>query len=127
MEIPESFGLVVEENSSEASEVNNTVGRSWVKTVRMGLFQNQKLVAWMERCEKPESWDAEEGGRCFRLDPQEVELEEGDTLCFAAQVTDQYGRSFMVVLPGSACGGWGVEHRRFLLLRPGGLGLYPLN
>ena len=63
----------------------------------MGLFQNQKLVAWMERCEKPESWDAEEGGRCFRLDPQEVELEEGDTLCFAAQVTDQYGRSFMVV------------------------------
>lgn len=35
--------------------------------------------------------------RCFRLDPQEVELEEGDTLCFAAQVTDQYGRSFMVV------------------------------
>ena len=97
VEIPESFGLVVEENSSEASEVNNTVGRSWVKTVRMGLFQNQKLVAWMERCEKPESWDAEEGGRCFRLDPQEVELEEGDTLCFAAQVTDQYGRSFMVV------------------------------
>ena len=72
VEIPESFGLVVEEN-------------------------NQKLVAWMERCEKPESWDAEEGGRCFRLDPQEVELEEGDTLCFAAQVTDQYGRSFMVV------------------------------
>lgn len=97
VEIPESFGLVVEENSSEASKVNNTVGRSWVKTVRMGLFQNQKLVAWMERCEKPESWDAEEGGRCFRLDPQEVELEEGDTLCFAAQVTDQYGRSFMVV------------------------------
>ena len=97
VEIPESFGLVVEENSSETSEVNNTVGRSWVKTVRMGLFQNQKLVAWMERCEKPESWDAEEGGRCFRLDPQEVELEEGDTLCFAAQVTDQYGRSFMVV------------------------------
>lgn len=97
VEIPGSFGLVVEENSSEASKVNNTVGRSWVKTVRMGLFQNQKLVAWMERCEKPESWDAEEGGRCFRLDPQEVELEEGDTLCFAAQVTDQYGRSFMVV------------------------------
>lgn len=97
VEIPESFGLVVEENSSEASKVNNTVGRSWVKTVRMGLFQNKKLVAWMERCEKPESWDAEEGGRCFRLDPQEVELEEGDTLCFAAQVTDQYGRSFMVV------------------------------
>ena len=97
VEIPESFGLVVEENSSEASKVNNTVGRSWVKPVRMGLFQNQKLVAWMERCEKPESWDAEEGGRCFRLDPQEVELEEGDTLCFAAQVTDQYGRSFMVV------------------------------
>ena len=97
VEIPESFGLVVEENSLETSEVNNTVGRSWVKTVRMGLFQNQKLVAWMERCEKPESWDAEEGGRCFRLDPQEVELEEGDTLCFAAQVTDQYGRSFMVV------------------------------
>lgn len=85
VEIPESFGLVVEENSSEASKVNNTVGRSWVKTVRMGLFQNQKLVAWMERCEKPESWDAEEGGRCFRLDPQEVELEEGDTLCFAAR------------------------------------------
>ena len=26
-----------------------------------------------------------------------VPLEEGDTLCFAAQVTDQYGRSFMVV------------------------------
>lgn len=97
VEIPESFGLVVEENSSEASKVNNTVGRSWVKTVRMGLFQNQKLVVWMERCEKPESWDAEEGGWCFRLDPQEVELEEGDTLCFAAQVTDQYGRSFMVV------------------------------
>ena len=97
VEIPESFGLVVEENSSEASKVNNTVGRSWVKTVRMGLFQNQKLVAWLEPCEKPENWEAEEGARYFHTDGVNVPLEEGDTLCFAAQVTDQYGRSFMVV------------------------------
>ena len=63
---------------------------------RVGVFVNQKLVAWAQECEKPESYQGDwDGARFFRLPDVEVTLKEGDQLCVAALVTDNYGRQFI--------------------------------
>ena len=90
-------GTVQENTGSTTSAVWDQLGQGRIQEAQLGLFRNQKLVQWLEPCEKPENWEAEEGARYFHTDGVNVPLEEGDTLCFAAQVTDQYGRSFMVV------------------------------
>ncbi|WP_295583369.1 helix-turn-helix domain-containing protein [uncultured Oscillibacter sp.] len=63
--------------------------------VRVGLFQNRALVRWLEPCGQPESirGDLPAGEQFFRLPETAVTLAPGaDTLCFAAVVTDEYGR-----------------------------------
>lgn len=63
---------------------------------RVGVFVNQKLVAWAQECEKPESYQGDwDGVRFFRMPDVEVTLKEGDQLCVAALVTDNYGRQFI--------------------------------
>ena len=63
---------------------------------RVGVFVNQKLVAWAQECEKPESYQGDwDGVRFFRMPDITVTLGEGDELCTAALVTDNYGRQFM--------------------------------
>ena len=63
---------------------------------RVGVFVNQKLVAWAQECEKPESYQGDwDGVRFFRMPDVTVTLGEGDELCTAALVTDNYGRQFM--------------------------------
>ena len=90
-------GMVQENTGSTTSAVWEQLGQSQVQEAQLGLFRNQKLVQWLEPCEKPEGWDTEEGARYFHTDGLNIPLEDGDYLCFAALVTDQYGRSFMVV------------------------------
>ena len=63
---------------------------------RVGVFVNRELVAWAEECEKPEGYQGDwDGVRFFRMPDVTVTLGEGDELCTAALVTDNYGRQFM--------------------------------
>ena len=67
-----------------------------VDEIRVGVFVNKKLVVWAQECEKPESYQGDwDGVRFFRMPDVEVTLKEGDQLCVAALVTDNYGRQFM--------------------------------
>ncbi len=64
-----------------------------VTQVKVGLFKNQKLVAWGEPIEKPSNYHGFEGWDFVQFDPVSLSVEQGDTLCYALVVTDQYGRT----------------------------------
>ena len=68
-------------------------GGAQIVSIQLGLFRNQKLVAWAEPCEQPENFDDED---FYRLPDLVLEnLTEEDVLAVAALVTDQFGRQFM--------------------------------
>ena len=86
------------------------LGQSELSHVQVGLFRNQKLVCWLEENENnPDSQNDSsaqvdvvtagelEGWAEYTLSELSLEAEEGDTLYFAALVTDQYGRTFMAL------------------------------
>lgn len=86
------------------------LGQSELSHVQVGLFRNQKLVCWLEESENnPDSQNDSsaqvdvvtagelEGWAEYTLSELSLEAEEGDTLYFAALVTDQYGRTFMAL------------------------------
>ena len=64
--------------------------------VQVGVFVNKTIVGWAEECEKPSSYHGDWGDRrYFQLPDVTVTLREGDQLCVAALVTDNYGRQFI--------------------------------
>ena len=72
------------------------LGQAQVQTVRVGLFLDKALVTWLTPCEVPSRMVQGdiEGHAFFRL-PQGVSVtlaENTQQLCFAAVVTDEYGR-----------------------------------
>lgn len=73
------------------------VGAAQVKSLRAGLFRDQKLVAWAEPCGQPESYVGRWEGSFFQLPELSLSLKAGDTLQLAALVTDTYGRQFMAM------------------------------
>lgn len=79
-----------------AWEVRYDEAAAPIASYRMGLFCNQKLVAWAEPCEKPASFSGFQGEEFHRLSDVVLEnLEVGDTITVAALVTDAYGRQYM--------------------------------
>lgn len=72
------------------------LGQAQVQSVRVGLFLDKALVTWLTPCEAPTGMvqgDIEDHA-FFRL-PQGVSVtlaESTQQLCFAAVVTDEYGR-----------------------------------
>lgn len=70
--------------------------RAAIADVRVGLFRDQKLLAWYERAERPENRVGEWYERCwfFRLEG-EWTLEPDHVYCVAALVADEYGRERM--------------------------------
>ncbi len=71
-------------------------GGAEIVTLRLGLFRNQKLVAWAEPCEQPENYIGFEDEGFYLLPDLVLENLTGeDVLAVAALVTDQYGREFM--------------------------------
>lgn len=66
-----------------------------VADVKVGLFKNQKLLAWAEPCAQPESFRGFEGRDFYRLPDMTLTLTAGDQLEVAALVTDTYGRQFV--------------------------------
>ena len=92
--LPEGYITVGGERAS-VPVVNEALGVSRLREVRVGLFHNFKLVTWLEPCEKPDSFEGFAGQDFYRLDPMELDLAEGDDLAFAAVVTDEYGRRWV--------------------------------
>ena len=76
--------LAADQPSAEAAEV------------RVGLFKNQELVAWAEPTEKPSSYHGFEDCDFYRFPELTLPLTEEDTLCAAAVITDQYGRTIVI-------------------------------
>ena len=63
-----------------------------VANIRVGLFKNQKLAAWAEPCEKPDSFHGFEEFDFYQLPELRLSLTPADTVQVAAVVTDIYGR-----------------------------------
>ena len=71
-------------------------GGAKIVTAKLGLFRNQRLVAWAQPCEKPETYIGFEDEGFYHLPDLVLEdLTEEDVIAVAALVTDQYGREFM--------------------------------
>ena len=71
-------------------------GGAQIVSVQLGLFRNQKLVAWAQPCEKPSSYIGFDDESFYRLPDLVLEnLTEADVIAVAALVTDNYGRQFM--------------------------------
>ena len=67
-----------------------------IASLQVGLFRNQKLVAWAQSCEKPSNFDAPADRQFYCLPNIKLEnLTEADKLIVGALVTDSYGRQFM--------------------------------
>lgn len=79
---------------SEAKAVGTS--RIQVDKVKVGVFVNQKIVAWARECDQPDSYIGDWGdARFFCLPDVTVTLGAGDRLFVAALVTDNFGRQFM--------------------------------
>ena len=63
-----------------------------VANIRVGMFKNQKLAAWAEPCEKPDSFHGFEEFDFYQLPELRLSLTPADTVQVAAVVTDIYGR-----------------------------------
>ncbi len=67
-----------------------------VESMQVGVFINRKLIGWGEECAQPKEFQGDwSHSRFFCLPDAEVTLRDGDRLCVAALVTDNYGRQFM--------------------------------
>lgn len=69
-----------------------------ISAIRVGLFKNQTLVSWAEPCDQPDSFHGFDRYDFYALPDLRLPLAKGDVLCFAAILTDQYGRT--TVCPG---------------------------
>lgn len=71
------------------------VGCSEAGSVQVGLFKNKTLITWLEPCDKPERFQGTYEEESFYHLPEGATAtltKETDQLCFAAVVTDVYGR-----------------------------------
>ena len=79
----------------DAAQEIPDVPRSDMQAIRVGLFKNKALVTWLEPCAELEpSQEEPSNASVFRLPAgtQVTMTGDGDQLCFAAVVTDEYGR-----------------------------------
>ena len=68
-----------------------------ITDLKVGLFKNQKLLAWGIPCDKPDGFSAGFDGKDFyRLPDMTVTLTGEDQLAVAALVTDEYGRQVII-------------------------------
>lgn len=72
------------------------IGRSEVKTHRVGLFRNQKLLGWLTPCEQPESYHGFEDCNFYQFPAVSVVPLAEDVFTITSVVTDEYGREFII-------------------------------
>lgn len=66
-----------------------------VAEIEVGLFVNQRPAAWFTPCEKPANFSGFDRQDFYVLHNFTLELAEGDRVCIAALITDEYGRQFL--------------------------------
>ena len=79
---------------------NILIPRTKAVSIRVGLFKNQRLVAWAEPISADEqtSYRGFDNATFYRLEPLSFPFAAGDILESAAVLTDEYGRE--VIRPG---------------------------
>lgn len=75
--------------------VDASVGMSEIRDIRVGIFRNKQLLAWLEPCEKPANYHGFENCQFYRLSELSVTPKSTDVFCLAAVVTDEYGREIV--------------------------------
>ena len=68
-----------------------------IRSVRVGLFKNQKLVDWADPCDQPASFQGFEEGAFdfYHLPDQSLAFGPEDVLTVAAVICDEAGREFI--------------------------------
>ena len=64
-----------------------------VAEVKVGLFKNRELAAWGTPIEQPDNYHGFGDCDFVQFDPVTLPVEQGDLLCYALVVTDEYGRT----------------------------------
>ena len=85
----------------QRGEEDGELSRAAVRSMEVGLFYGRKLVRWAEPSDPPPDRGTVAGQQCWRFDHfwlDALAATEGD-YAFAARVTDEYGRVFMVEAP----------------------------
>ena len=80
-------------------DTNIAIEPAELASLKVGLFRDRKLVRWLEPSETVEDvvvMRQHIGMDYYRLDPITLDLREGERLCFAALLTDEYGRSRII-------------------------------
>lgn len=78
---------------------DSPVGRAELVSLKVGLFRDRKLIQWLETGEKPEDYYRGYGPdkvTFYRQPELTLDLKDGERLCFAALLTDEYGRSRVI-------------------------------
>lgn len=67
-----------------------------IADLKVGLFKNQKLLAWGTPCKQPSNFQGFEDRDFYRLPDMTIPLTKEDQLVAAALVTDGYGRQSVI-------------------------------
>lgn len=73
------------------------LGSREVTKFEVGLFLNKKLIHWLEPCAKPSTFAGDWGNTIFFHSPRvdDLKVEDGDILFFAARITMENGDQYM--------------------------------
>lgn len=83
-------------NPDSVKKVGNLLVEIIPEEIKVGLFRNQKLVAWAEPCDKPSTYHGFDGHQFYRLPVEKItDLTGEDVLLVGALVTDSLGRQYM--------------------------------
>lgn len=85
-----------ETETAPIAEEYSRIGRSEVKTHRVGLFRNQELLGWLTPCEQPENYHDFEDCDFYQFPSVSVVPGEGDVFTVTSVVTDEYDREFVI-------------------------------
>lgn len=86
------------DNYAWLNETAYTAPLEWIETaeireIKVGIFKNQKLVAWMEPCGQPDHFIGDWGSdQFYRVPDMTIVPGEGDIFTTATLVIDEYGR-----------------------------------
>lgn len=70
-------------------------GAAQLSDLKVGLFRDQKLVAWYSPYEKEDEYQEDQQGIRFFKMTETIALKPGYTYCVAALATDEYGRQWV--------------------------------
>lgn len=93
------FTLILDAFPVESAAVNSATQPAATASLRVGLFLNQKLVAWAQPCSQPAGYTGDYNADFYALPNMELTLKESDRLATAVVATDNYGRC--VVYPSA--------------------------